>query len=305
MNGPEQSLDWDDFRVVRAIAEAGSLPAAAFRLGLNHSTVFRRLGQIEKRLGTPLFERHRSGYVPTPAGEETTAVAARLADDITGLTLRLAGKEMAPSGEVRIATSDSILSCLLMPMLSGLRDAYPLIRLDVVTGNEPLNLSRRDADIALRATDSPPETLVGRRIAEIAWALYGSTDAEPLPQGADHAALATRRWVSLGDRMARLQAVQFVAEHVPPEQIVATFDTVGGLGVAIEAALGIGYLPCFVGDPSPRLRRLAPPEPAFATSLWLLTHPDLRSAPRIRAVLDGLVLQLSLQKGTIEGTNAA
>ncbi len=310
MSTPEKSPDWDDFRMVQAVAETGSLPAAASRLGLNHSTVFRRLGEIEKRLGTPLFERHRSGYVPTTAGEEAAALAARVADDITRLTLRLAGKELAPSGEVRIATSDSLLADLLMPMLGGIRDAYPQIRLDVVTGNEPLNLSRRDADIALRASNAPPDTLVGRRIAGIAWALFGLAEDEPLSDeplsaDADAAVLATQHWVSLGDRMARLKAAQFVAAHVPVGQVVATFDTVASLGAAIEAGLGIGYLPCFVGDTSPRLRRLAPPEPLFTTDLWLLTHPNLRAAPRIRAVLDGLSLQLGMQRGVIEGTNAA
>lgn len=157
MKEPVRTLAWDDFRLIDAVAATRNLPAAAARLGMDHSTVFRRLKAIEAALGQPLFERHRSGYVLTPAGEEMAALAARVDADITAVTRRLAGQSNAPSGEVRIATSDILLTKLLMPMLVAFRAAHPGIRLDVVTGNAALNLSRRDADVAVRATDDPPD----------------------------------------------------------------------------------------------------------------------------------------------------
>lgn len=188
MKEPARSLAWDDFRLIDAVAAMRTLPAAAARLGMDHSTVFRRLKAIEVTLGAPLFERHRAGYVLTPAGEEVAALAARVDADITAVTRRLAGQVVAPAGEVRIATSDTLLSDLLMPMLAAFRAANPAIRLDVVTGNSALNLSRRDADVAVRATDAPPETLVGRRIARIAWALYGAAGMMHGPDPANSAA---------------------------------------------------------------------------------------------------------------------
>ncbi|MFC3003048.1 LysR family transcriptional regulator [Falsiroseomonas tokyonensis] len=289
-------LAWDDIRLIRAIAETRNLPAAAQRLGIDHSTVFRRLRQVEAQLGTRLFERHRSGYALTPAGEEMAALGARMEQDITGVTTRILGQSIAPSGEVRLATSDSLLAELLLPMLVRLRARHPGIQLDLVTGNAALNLSRRDADIAVRATEQPPPTLVGRRVARIAWALYGAAglgDQAPTDRvGVD--------WVGLGENLAGLQVVQALRE-VPPQRLAGRFDTVLGLAGAVKAGLGIGHLPCFLGDAWPLLRRLSPPEPAFASDLWLLTHPDLRQAPRIRPVMDLLAEEIAQQRPLIEG----
>lgn len=286
-----RTLAWDDFRLINAVAETRNLPAAAAQLGIDHSTVFRRLRAVEAVLGTPLFERHRAGYALTPAGEEVAALAARVDEDITAVTRRLAGQAPAPSGELRLATSDSLLSDLLMPMLARFRRAHPAIRLDVVTGNASLNLSRRDADVAVRATDDPPDTLVGRRAAGIAWALYGTAVADP----------ETADWVCLGDNLAGLRVVRAAREAVPAERLAARFDTVLGLAHGVAAGIGIGHLPCFLGDSWPGLVRLAPPQPEYASGLWLLTHPDLRHTPRVRALLDFLAGEIAEARPLIEG----
>lgn len=180
-----RSLAWDDFRLINAVALARTLPAAAARLGLDHSTVFRRLRQIEVQLGTPVFERSPSGYVPTAVGLEVIALAARVDEDITAVMRRVAGQFPSPSGEVRIATSDALLFDLVLPLLAEFRQACPEIRLDLVTGNTPLNLSRRDADVAIRATANPPETLVGRKVGQIAWAAYGAASHAAPPGKAE------------------------------------------------------------------------------------------------------------------------
>ncbi|WP_338664573.1 LysR family transcriptional regulator [Pararoseomonas sp. SCSIO 73927] len=296
MKDSGRTYAWDDFRLINAVATTRNLPAAAERLGMDHSTVFRRLKAIEASLGQPLFERHRSGYTLTSAGEEMAALAARVDADITAVTRRLAGQDVAPSGEVRIATSDSLLSDLLMPLLAAFQAAHPAIRLDVVTGNAALNLSRRDADVAVRATDHPPDTLVGRRAARIAWALYGTTGQK---HPADPAEAA--RWVCLGDNLSGLRVIRYAQAMVAPERLAARFDTVGGLAAAVRAGLGVGHLPCFVGDASPDLVRLLPPDPAYATDLWLLTHPDLRHVPRIRTLLDFLAEAVAAKRPLIEG----
>jgi DNA-binding transcriptional LysR family regulator len=293
---PARSLAWDDFRLVNAVAEARNLPAAAARLGIDHSTVFRRLKQVEALLGTVLFERHRSGYTLTPAGEEVAALAARVDEDITAVTRRLAGQAPAPSGELRLATSDSLLSDLLMPMLARFRRTHPAIRLDLVTGNAALNLSRRDADVAVRATDAPPDTLVGRRAARIAWALYGAAGVN----GASDP-LAEADWVCLGENLAGLRVVRYAREAVPANRLAGRFDTVLGLAHAVAAGIGVGHLPCFIGDSWPGLVRLAPPEPNYASDLWLLTHPDLRHTPRVRALLDNLAEAITAKRPLIEG----
>lgn len=302
---PRRDLAWDDLRLVRAVAEGGGLAAAAARLGVNASTVFRRLASLEAGLGLALFERHRSGYLPTSAGAEIAAVAGRMEDEVAGLALKLAGRAVLPAGELRVTTNDSLLVHLLTPLFARFRRAYPLVRLDVVLANQALNLSRRDADVAIRATDRPPETLVGRRVARIGWALYGRAEDFPAPEAVEgHRAIDFCRdhdWVALGDSMAALKAVRFVEANVSTERIAYRVNSVLGLAEAIEAGLGIGHLPCFIADARPGLRRLAAPEQELGTDLWLLTHPDLRQLPRVRAFLDVLAEEITARRRFIEG----
>ena len=295
------TLAWDDFKLVRLIAEAKSLAGAAERLGVNHSTVFRRLGQLEEALGTKLFERHRTGYALTPAGEEMAALAERMDEDVAGFARKLAGQVLSPAGELRVTTNDTLLAHLLTPLFARFSERCRDVRLDVVLSNQALNLSKRDADVAIRATDNPPETLVGRRAATIAWALYGRAADFPAPGAVDLVGLYERRWVALGDNLAFLKAARFVRDHVAPERIVYKVNTVLGLTEAVEAGIGIGPLPCFIADARPALVRLSPPNPDFSTGLWLLTHPDLRHSARVRVFLDFLAAEIAKQRKYLEG----
>lgn len=304
MSEPFKNLAWDDFRLVRAIAIAGGMPGAATALGINHSTVFRRLGQIEEALGIKLFERHRNGYALTSAGEEMVAIAERLDGDINAFTRKIAGSEVAPAGELRVTTNDSLLVDLLTPLFGAFQQKFPDIRLDIILSNQALNLSRRDADVAIRATDHPPETLVGRRAAFIAWALYGRAQDFPDPAAVSEEHLFQRRWISMGDQFGQFNVVKYAREHVPSEQIVYKVNTVLGLAEAVESGLGIGHLPCFIADKRPALKRLAPLEDGFGADLWLLTHPDLRSSARVRVFLDFLAAEIAKLKPLIEGQRA-
>lgn len=301
MAEPFKNLAWDDFRLIKAVADAKGLPSAAAAMGVNHSTVFRRLKQIEEQLGTLLFERHRTGYALTPAGEEMVALANRLDEEITAVGRKLAGREPAPSGELRVTTPDSLLIHLLMPMLATFRARYPEVRLDIVLSNQPLNLSKRDADVAVRATDNPPENLVGRRVARIAWALYGRAADFPEPGAVSPERLDQCNWVSLGDSLGALKTVKFVQENVPPEKVAYKINSVLGLAEAVEGGIGIGHLPCLIGDARPALVRLAPPNDDYAADLWLLTHPDLRHSPRVRAFLDFIAGEIGRHRRFIEG----
>ena len=297
-------LSWDDYRLVHEIAEAGGMTGAAAALGINHSTVFRRLGQIEAALGVTLFERHRTGYALTPAGEEMVAVAGRMDAGIAAFTRKLAGQELTPEGELRVTTSDSLLLYLFTPIFAVFRTAYPKVRLDIVVGNQALNLSRRDADVAIRATGAPPGTLVGRRAAHIAWALYGRRADFGAGGDAIAAAVETHTWVGLGDSFTGLKVVEAERRLIAPERIAYRLNSVMGLAEAIEAGIGIGHLPCFVGDARPDLMRLGPLMPDYAADLWLLTHPDLRHSPRVRAFMDVVSAEIRRRRAFIEGEDA-
>ncbi|MFN3671333.1 MAG: LysR family transcriptional regulator [Bosea sp. (in: a-proteobacteria)] len=296
------NLAWDDFRLIKAIADHDGLTGAAHALSVNHSTVFRRLGQIEEQLGLPLFERRKTGYVATAAGAEMAQLAARMEEDVTAFGRKLAGRDVAPSGEVRVTTTDTLYLNVLLPIFAAFRAAHPLIRLDVVIGNQTLNLSKRDADVAIRASDTPGETLVGRRIATLTWAIYGRADHGLSPEEqADPTALFQRDWVALGDQLSHVKAARYVREHVAPQRIALRSSAVLGLTEAVEQGLGIGPLPCFIADQKPGLIRLMPPHPDFSTGLWILTHPDIRHAPRVRAFMDFCGGELAKRRGLIEG----
>lgn len=297
-------LAWDDFRLVKAIADHDGLTGAAGALAVNHSTVFRRLGQIEEIVGMPLFERRKTGYVATVAGAEMAALAGRMDEDVTAFSRKLAGRDVAPAGELRITTTDTLHLNVLMPIFAAFRREHPAIRLDVVIGNQALNLSKRDADVAIRASDTPGETLVGRRVATLAWAIYGrKEDMLDEAEKADPTALYQRDWVALGDQLSHVKAARFVREHVAPERIALKSSAVLGLTEAVEQGLGIGPVPCFIADRRPRLARLAGPNPDFATGLWVLTHPDIRHVPRVRAFMDFCSNELVRLRPLFEGTD--
>jgi DNA-binding transcriptional LysR family regulator len=293
-------MNWDDFRLVRAIAEARSLVGAAESLGLNHSTVFRRLGQIETDLGRPLFERSRAGYSPTAAGDEMIALAHRMADGVIEFERRLAGQDERPRGELRVTTTDSLYATLLAPIFASFREAYPEIRLDIIVSNASLNLSRRDADVAIRATSEPPDTLVGRRVGVMSWGVYaragsGFVNVDPLGDEAIY--------VGFGPPMEEIEAATWISRNVPAARIVARVNTMHMAALSAAAGLALAVVPRVVGDAMPELARLDV-DIKSTNALWLLTHADLKGAARVRAFMDHTWSHLSRERPRIEGDGA-
>ncbi len=289
-------LSWDDFRLVKAIADRGGLTSAARHLGINHSTAFRRLGALETALAARLFERSRLGYVPTPAGRAMAATASRMEMDIADFDRDLASRAQTPSGELRVTAPTGFVIDLLMPLLARFLDLYPQIQLDIVVSEDPLNLSRRDADVAIRASDAPPANLIGRRLSGIAWAIYARGDADR----------EKRRWISPSLRVGRdSRFFRRIRELAGDDAIVMQIDAVIGLREAIEAGVGIGPLPCYVGDACATLRRLSEPEPDLASDLWILTHPDLRHAVRVRAFTEFMAEAVAPLRAAFEGRSGA
>jgi len=290
-----QHLDWDDLRYAHAVAAGGSLAAAARALRVNHTTVMRRIAALEARLSTRIFERLASGYVPTPAGEELIAATARIEELVTGLERRLAGADLAISGTVRLTTTDTLAVSLLPAVLAALRRAHPALLVEVATSNVFLNLTRREADVALRPADDPPQDLFGRRIGDIGFAVYGLPD---LSQGGSLGGLP---WIGIDDTLSATAAARWMRTALPDAAIVARAGSFVSMRLLAEAGLGAAALPCYLGDASPSLVRLSPPVEAMRTGLWILTHEDLRRTARIRTVMDFLGAELSKMKPLISG----
>jgi DNA-binding transcriptional LysR family regulator len=227
------------------------------------------------------------------------ALANRLGDDITTFERLVTGQDLRPSGELRVTTTDVILLRLLQDVLVGFRRAYPKIVLDLIITNRALNLSKRDADIALRAVYPGSEHEGGTRLTDIAWAVYGPSRLatrpfDPLTEGCQH------DWIAFADTVSIVKAMKWLKDHVPDERIVCKVNTLVGLAEAAAAGMGLALIPCFVGDGVPGLARLSAAIPELAGELWLVAHPDLRNSVKIRAFMDYCVAEIACRRDIIE-----
>lgn len=289
---------WDDLRFVAAVARAGSLSGAARALGVHHATVFRRLGAAERRLGVRLFERLAGAYVPTAAGQELAETAGRVEDDVAAALRRVAGRDLRLTGTLRFATVDTLANIVLPRHLAAFRAAHPGIALEVVISASFASLSRREADVALRATNDPPEALIGRRIGPIGHAIYGGSahvNRAPAIAVADH------DWLAPDDSLAGTTVARWVRRHVPAERIVLKANAFATLAALAETGLGVTVLPCPMADPRPGLMRLSDPLEGFDTDLWLLTHEDLKTTARVRAFVDFMATSLATERDRLAG----
>ncbi len=278
----ELQMNWNDLKVFLSIANAGTLAGAAGALNNNHSTVFRRLNALEAALDTRLFERLPSGYALTPAGERMLEHARNAELAVTAIERDVAGRDLAPSGLVRLTTAPNLARTLVPEALKLLRESHPGINVEISVGDSDYDLSRREADLALRATTRPPEHLIGRKLADLVWWFCGSSKGR---RGINNlAALKGQPLIGADDTLRRLDVFQWQETHYRP-QIVARSNDLSTMAALARAGVGIALLPSDQQETG--LRRLFT-VPEVRGELWLLTHPDLRRVQRIRAVWEAL-----------------
>ena len=295
------NFEWDDLRYVLAVATEGSLAGAARRLGVNHTTVLRRVGAFEERLGLRLFERLPTGYVLTAGGEELIAAAHRIDDEVVALERKLAGQDLRLSGVVRITTTDTLMDTVLPGILVGFRVAHPGIAIEVAVSNLMFNLTKRDADVAIRPALDPPDALVGRRISKIAFAIYGSAG---YLASQSSTALTDHQWIGPDDHLSGTSVARWMRAELPGADIVLRTDSLVAARNAALAGLGLAALPCYLGDTTPGLVRMHAPIAAMETALWILTHEDLRHQARIRAFTDFAAQAFGQKRALLEGEAA-
>lgn len=293
---------WDDLRFFLAIAHHGSLAGAARALRVNHSTVYRRLNAFESVTGARMFERLPTGYVLTEAGEDMLQNAGRVGELMDELQRRIVGRDYRLIGTIRITTTDTLAEDFLHPHLKEFQALYPGIVLELVTDNLFFDLSRRDADVALRPTDDPPAHLVGRNIASVGWAVYASADylgkRRPPRRISD---LAQHAIICGDDNLAAVPAVRWMRAQVPASTIVYRASSFAAQCAAARAGFGLALLPCVLATASPELKRVLGPIKALATGLWILTHADLRDTARIRAFMTFMTDAIRQDQGRLAG----
>ncbi len=301
--------DWNDLRLVLAVARAGSLSGAARALGVNHSTAFRRLNALEERLGARLFERLPAGtYAATPAGERVASAAERVETETAALDREIAGRDHRLTGRLRVTCSETLAFRLLTPaLLPRFRAAHPGILVELVLDNRVLSLSRREADVALRAARPREGDLWGRKLADVAWTVYGARELLQLRAGgggplAGPADLARRPVIGWAEGASGINAADWIAAIVPAEAVAYRVSSVVNQLVAARAGIGLAVLPCYLGDTEPGLVRALPaPVPELTRELWIVTHTDLRHTARVRAFFDVVGGGIAAERALIEG----
>ena len=292
-------MDWNDLRYIKAIADAGSVAEAAYKLDVHQSTVFRRLNTLEKELGVRLFERFPGGYVMTAEGEDFCQAADRIEADILALNRRISGRDLRPTGTVRVTMTDALLVGLLAPCLTEFRLTYPEIELEVSLSKEVLNLTKRDADIAIRTTKQPLETLVGRRVCSVAIAIYGSK--EYLKTHPNLSDLNRHHWIGFDETVIDSATTRWFKQNIPHAKFQYRLNTCMGILAAIRENTGLALLSCYLGDSDRSLNRVSLPIPQLEKDLWILTHEDLRYVTRIRTFIDFVASFLTQKRELIEG----
>ncbi|MEM6662252.1 MAG: LysR family transcriptional regulator [Pseudomonadota bacterium] len=275
-----QKLDWSDVPFILSVCEAGSLAGAARMMGVNHSTVYRRVEGVEERLGVRLFERQSHGYVMTPAGEMFYQRASVLCDGMNSIEMALAGQDLRLEGELTVTTTDSLLYHLT-PVFLAFQRQHADVELRLKSDARSLDLMQRDADIALRPTRNPPEHWVGRKLQPVACAIYASNEYLDLGHSATE-----QRWVVLDDDLYRSPMSLMTRARKPGDAPVTVVNTVMGAFDMIRSGLGVGALPCYLGEEKADLLRLRGPDDDFTWDLWLLAHPDVRRSARVHAFFD-------------------
>ena len=292
------SLPWTDLQHVLSVADAGSVAKGARALGVNHTTVLRRVAACERTLGVKLFARSPAGYALTAAGEEIAAAARAMHETVLSIERAVAGRDLRLTGTVRVTTTDTLAHSLLPASLASFAAAQPAIALELTTTNVMANLTRRDADIAVRPTSSPPPNLIGRRIAEVAIALYAAPSY--LARVPARRPLDKHAWLAPDDNLASTTIAQWMRTELAVSPVLRA-DTLTSLAHAARAGLGVAALPCYLADRTPGLERVRGPIAAMATEMWILTHADLRGTARIRALTDHLASALSDSRPLLEG----
>jgi DNA-binding transcriptional LysR family regulator len=271
-------IDWDDVRYFLAVARGGSVRAAAERLRVNHSTVLRRIAQLEERLGAQMFEKLPSGYRLTDAGEEVLAFADQMEASSNQLETRVFGRDQSVRGLLRVTLAPTLATHLLMPDFADFARLYPDVEMEILSIGEPVNLTNREADVALRVVydrSALPLNLHGLKGPELFGGVYISREL----LAAWRAGAPDRiRWiVESGYDPDWAHEGELRTTEVP----FRTTDAEAQI-VAVRQGLGITTLPCFVGDADPLLARVPGTGLHRHGTLWLLTQGETRKTKRVR-----------------------
>ena len=283
-------FEWDDLRIVLAIARSGSALRASQRLGVNQTTVLRRLDALEASFGTELFARRTTGLTLTPAGRLMAEAAERMDAEVESLSSALGARQREVSGSVRLTTSDVLAVHLVTPCLQAFHQQYPGVSIEVTTTDRRLDIAHGEADVALRGSSRPEGAgIVAQRLPDAPWTIYCSRDyaaRRGIPR--DRETISGHDIVGLEGQMARINGWSWLQASAPDAVVRVRSNSLFNLVSYLKSGFGLGVLPALVGDAEPDLIRCFPPPPELEDELWLIVRQDIKSQPHIRALTDYL-----------------
>lgn len=294
----QEVIDWDDVRFFLAIHRHGTLAGAASALGLDATTVGRRLARLEQTVDARLFDRTARGYVATAAGTRILPRAEKIEREVLAAMRDVEGEDQRLAGHVRLAATEMLSTRFIAPHLHHFHRKYPEIRLELACTNREVDLGRREADVALRLARPHQDDLVVKRLFVIDLALYAAHDylaTMGTPSAGTEGGFTGHRFVGFADTRAFRRENEWIDEHTAGAEVVLRSDSVSSIMSAAIAGVGIALLPCKVADDEPALARV--PVPVGGATpfvgpdprvVWQAVHRDLIGAARIRAVLDFL-----------------
>jgi DNA-binding transcriptional LysR family regulator len=296
-------FDWNDLRHFLAVARQGSTIAAAKSLRLSQSTVHRRLAELEKRIGRHLVVRHATGYRLTELGAELRPLVEQVEKAIGAIERYLAAADETPTGAVRVTCSESIGYRLVQSqLLETFHNRHPGMRVELLMSDHFLDIAKGEADVAIRAGIPNEETLVGRKIADVPWALYGSRGyLERNGRIARTEDIAAHAVIGFDGDIRDHHAAKWLRSVAPSARIVARSNTVPGLLMSVRSGAGLAPLPIPLAMRETELERVLGPLPGLYSPIYLLTHPDLRHMPRISAFFDFIVAEIEQVRSVLMG----
>ncbi len=285
------SKNWDDLRVFLALCREGSATAAGRALGVNHTTVARRIRALEQSLGTRLFDPSRDGYEMTQSAENMYEHVQRMEDISQAIDREVFGRDAELKGPLKLTVAHDVAERLVVGRLREFRQAYPSIDLELLTTSGLVDLAAREADIALRMTAKPPDYLIGRKVLPMRHGVYGSAEYLRSLDG------SAQVIVFRGDT----ELPAWVRDHFPDAKVAMRVEDVSTMSSAVSHGLGLARMPCYIGDTEPGVCRLDLALTPSTWGIWILSHVDLRSTARVRVVREFLVEVVEAQRALILG----
>jgi DNA-binding transcriptional LysR family regulator len=288
-------MEWSDIKYYLAVMREGSVTQAGKSLGVNHTTVSRRITAFEKKLNVRLFDRLPTGYKATDAADKIFNHALQMEESALSIDREILGGDHELRGSLRLAIETYVASRLLFPYLAEFRRRYPFIELIIKSSSDLSNLNFREADIAIRLTPSPPENLVGKKICMMGHGIYASKSYLENFREIKHSIVDLVLWGSEQEKPAWSKA------PFSGSKVAVRVDTAGNMLAAIEGGLGLARLPCYLAEGEETIRRLPIALTPSNWGLWVLSHPDLRDTARVRVCREFLYDIFERQRDVIEG----